>query len=138
MLSQSLYQRLGGDMTLRLFVDHLYNFMMVSPEVEHVRSMHPADLSHAREALHLFLSGMLGGPPLYMEAYGPPRLRRKHLVFNIGNKERDQWLLCARAAAEQLEIEPAVRHELMSELTAVANHLRNQQDGSTVSLCLSM
>jgi hemoglobin len=126
MQSQSLYHRLGGGPVLQEFVAHLYDFMEISPEVAQVRSMHPADLSHAREALYMFLSGMLGGPPLYMEAFGPPRIRRKHLQFHIGNSERDQWLYCAQAAADQLAIKPALRLELMSELTAVANHLRNQ------------
>jgi hemoglobin len=135
---QSLYQRLGGESTLRQFVDHLYDFMEFIPEVRHVREMHPKSLSHAREALHMFLSGMLGGPSLYMEAFGQPRLRQRHLRFSIGNEERDQWLLCAEKAAAQLEIEPAVRDALMSELSAMANHLRNQQDGVMQRRCSSM
>jgi len=138
MQSQSLYHRLGGGPVLQAFVAYLYDYMDSSPEVEQVRNMHPTDLSHAREALYLFLSGMLGGPPLYMEAFGPPRLRRKHLQFHISNSERDQWLSCAQAAAMQLDIEPSLRHELMTELTATANHLRNQQDGLVQRHCASM
>jgi hemoglobin len=138
MQSQSLYHRLGGGPVLQQFVARLYDFMESSPEVEQVRCMHPADLSHAREALYMFLSGMLGGPALYMQAFGPPRLRRKHLHFHIGNSERDQWLSCAQAAAEQLDIEPSLRQELMAELTAMANHLRNQQDGSVQARCASL
>jgi hemoglobin len=138
MSSQSLYQRLGGEPTLRQFVDHLYDFMEFLPEVGDIRSMHPQSLSHARDALFMFLSGMLGGPPLYMDAFGPPRLRQKHLRFSIGNAERDQWLLCAENAASQLEVEPSVRDELMSELTRMANHLRNQQDGLMQARCSTM
>jgi len=138
MQSQSLYHRLGGGPVLQEFVAHLYDFMDISSEVAQVRNMHPADLSHAREALYMFLSGMLGGPPLYMEAFGPPRLRRKHLRFHIGNSERDQWLLCAQVAVEQLAIEPLLRHELMSELTAMANHLRNQQEGVVQVHCAAL
>lgn len=123
---------------LQQFVSHLYDFMENSAEVEQVRNMHPADLSHAREALYMFLSGMLGGPPLYMEAFGHPRLRRKHLHFSIGNSERDQWLACARAAAEQLDVAPSLRHELITELTAMANHLRNQQEGMMQARCSAM
>jgi hemoglobin len=136
--SQSLYQRLGGEQTLRQFVDQLYDFMDFLPEVSHIRQMHPKSLSHARDALYMFLSGMLGGPPLYMEAFGPPRLRQKHLRFSIGNEERDQWLLCAQSAAAQLDVEPSLRDELMSELTAMANHLRNKQDGLMQARCASM
>jgi hemoglobin len=81
---------------------------------------------------------MLGGPPLYMEVFGQPRLRRKHLHFSIGKSERDQWLSCAQAAADQLAIAPALRDELMSELTRMADHLRNQDDGLVQARCSSM
>lgn len=125
-IAESLYTRLGGEDALREFVDHLYDFMEASPEVSHIRKMHSADLSHARERLYLFLSGMLGGPPLYMEAFGHPRLRRKHLQFEIGDDERDQWLFCAQHAADQLNVSGFVREELMRDLTVMANHLRNK------------
>jgi hemoglobin len=125
----SLYLRLGGEPVLREFVDHLYDFMAMSAEVKPVRDMHSADLSHARDRLFMFLSGMLGGPPLYQEAFGHPRLRRKHLHFEIGNEERDQWLQCAQYAADQLDTEPSIAEDLMSELTAMADHLRNKDVG---------
>lgn len=125
-IEESLYSRLGGEDTLRTFVDTLYDFMDSEPEVEHVRSMHSAGLSHASNRLFMFLSGMLGGPPLYMEAFGHPRLRQKHLHFEIGDKERDQWLMCAQYSADQLDIEGHVRNELMVALTVMANHLRNK------------
>lgn len=125
-ISESLYSRIGGEMALRQFVDNLYDFMETSPEVIHLRKMHSADLSHARERLFMFLSGMLGGPPLYMEAFGHPRLRQKHMHFQIGNEERDQWLYCAQHAADQVNVSGYVREELMKNLTVMANHLRNQ------------
>jgi hemoglobin len=125
--TESLYSRLGGDATLRRFVALLYGFMAESPEVAHIRKMHSADLSHARDRLFMFLSGMLGGPPLYIEAFGHPRLRRRHMHFEIGDVERDQWLHCAQYAADQLDITPQARDELMQELSAMANHLRNKE-----------
>lgn len=126
--TQSLYHRLGGEATLRAFVQYFYDYMDNLPEVKPVRDIHAADLDHAREALYLFLSGMFGGPPLYMEAYGHPRLRRNHLRFSIGNEERDQWLLCAQKASDNLKLDPLLSNEMMTELTCMANHLRNQPD----------
>ncbi len=125
--NESLYSRLGGEQVLRQFVDQLYAFMDDSAEVAHVREMHSADLSYAADRLFMFLSGMLGGPPLYMDAFGHPRLRRKHMHFPIGDEERDQWLLCAQHAADQLAVETSVRAELMDELTRMADHLRNKE-----------
>ena len=124
----NLYTRLGGETVLRDFVNHLYDYMDSNPKVEHIRNMHAKNLSQTRERLFMFLSGMLGGPPLYMDEFGPPRLRRKHLGFKIGNEERDQWLLCAQNAVDQLDIEGHLRDELMCQLTVMANHLRNKDD----------
>lgn len=124
--SETLYQRLGGERGLKQFVDALYDVMDELPSVSRVRAMHPEDLSHARERLFMFLSGMLGGPPLYMEALGPPRMRRKHMHIKIGDKERDQWLICAALATDSMAITDEVGEELMGKLTVMANHLRNQ------------
>lgn len=124
--ANNLYSRLGGEVVLREFVNHLYDFMASSAEVQHIRKMHSPNLSHASNRLFMFLSGMLGGPTLYMDAFGPPRLRRKHLGFEIGDEERDQWLQCAQYATMQLDVDENIRHELMTELTAMANHLRNK------------
>jgi len=131
--SESLYSRLGGEAVLRQFVSHLYAFMDEAEVVQPVRKMHSQDLSYAADRLFMFLSGMLGGPPLYMEAFGHPRLRRKHLSFSIGDEERDQWLLCAQYAADQLAVEETIRTELMMVLSRMADHLRNK--GPSVQSC---
>ena len=134
--TDSLYSRPGGESVLRRYVELLYDFMAEAAEVEHLRKMHPADLSHARDRLFMFLSGMLGGPPLYMQAFGHPRLRRRHMHFEIGDVERDQWLQCARYAADQLEVAPRTRDDLMQELSVMANHLRNKDmTSASVGLC---
>jgi len=123
--SESLYERLGGEVVLHKFVIHFYEYMDNTPDVADVRSMHPDSLISATEKLFMFLSGMLGGPSLYMDEFGPPRLRRKHLHFTIGDKERDQWLMCAQYAANQLNIDEGLRDELIDNLTAMAKHLQN-------------
>jgi len=129
--TQSIYSRMGGEPVLREFVDHLYDFMDYFPAVEPLRKMHSEDLSMAREKLFMFLSGMLGGPPLYMEAFGHPRLRQKHMHLKIGDYERDQWLLCAHNSANQLSITTETREDLMAQITLMANHLRNQNENLT-------
>ena len=123
---ETLYELIGGEVVLREFVDHLYDEMDTLPEVTRVRVMHSADLSRARDHLFMFLSGMFGGPALYVKAFGHPRLRRKHLHFEIGDEERDQWLLCAQKATDKLDITGDLGQEIMSELSVMANHLRNK------------
>ena len=54
-----------------------------------IRAMHDKDLTSAREKLFMFLCGWTGGPQLYIERYGHPFLRRRHLPFKIGEEERE-------------------------------------------------
>jgi hemoglobin len=60
-----------------------------------IRALHPADLTDSRNKLYWFLVGWMGGPPVYIERFGHPRLRMRHAPFPIGVSERDQWLWCS-------------------------------------------
>jgi len=74
-LVETIYSRLGDELALWEFVDKLYGYMDVMPEVGHIRNMHSNDQSHARDRFFMFLRGMLlGGPPLYMEAFSQQRI----------------------------------------------------------------
>ena len=122
----SLYQRIGGEVALRNFVSRLYGYMDSLPEVRPVRDLHAISLGEAGERLFRFLSGWLGGPPLYHLSYGEPRLRRRHMHIPIGDAERSQWLLCAHRALDEMDRPTQERYELMQRLSEMASHLRNQ------------
>ncbi len=94
----SLYDRVGGEVGIQQLVDRFYDIMDSLPEVEKTRKLHAKSLRGSRRKLFMFLSGWMGGPPLYAEKYGHPRLRRRHLPFTIGTEERDQWMLCMELA----------------------------------------
>lgn len=127
MLQNPHYERLGGEVGVRALVNRFYDLMDSLPEAYAIRKLHPADLSLSREKLFLFLSGWLGGPPLYTERYGDPRLRARHLPFSIGVQERDLWLMCMRQAMIELAVEEGLRRDLMAALTRTADHMRNQE-----------
>jgi hemoglobin len=59
-----------------------------------IRSKFPEDLEEASKKLAMFLVPSFGGPPLYQAAYGPPRMRARHLPFVIGPRDREIWLAC--------------------------------------------
>ncbi len=128
MLQNPHYERLGGETGVRALVDRFYDLMDSLPEAYVVRKLHPADLSMSREKLFLFLSGWLGGPALYTERYGDPRLRARHLPFAIGVQERDVWLMCMRQAMTELAVEERLQHDLIAALTRTADHMRNQEN----------
>jgi len=122
------YQALGGDAGVRKLVDTFYDLMDAVPEYHGIRKLHPQDLGGSREKLYLFLSGWLGGPPLYIEKYGHPMLRARHLPFSIGIAERDAWLACMLQAMEDIGIEEALRAALLKAFFGTADWMRNRRE----------
>lgn len=59
-----------------------------------IKDLFPEDLIEASRRQAAFLVGILGGPPLYQQLYGPPRMRARHLPFAIDEKARQIWLGC--------------------------------------------
>ena len=122
----SLYDLIGGETKLRALVDRFYDIMDSSAEAKDIRAYHAKSLSGSREKLFMFLSGWSGGPQLYIEKYGHPRLRMRHAPFSIGEKERDQWLWCMNKALDESGITPAVVELLKSRFAEVADFMRNK------------
>src|SRR5687767_5148493 len=98
------YEMIGGEANLRALVDRFYDLMELEPRYAELRAAHGSTLEHAREKLFMFLSGWLGGPPLYTDKFGHPMLRARHLPFSIGAVERDQWIACMGQAMAELEV----------------------------------
>ena len=122
---QTPYELLGGESAVRKLVDRFYDLMDEKKEVEVLRKLHAKSLRISREKLYLFLSGWLGGPDLYVEKYGHPMLRRRHLPFAIGDTESDQWMLCMNQTLDEQTEEP-LRQQLKDAFSKVADHMRNQ------------
>lgn len=123
--STTFYDHIGGAPAVRTLVDRFYALMDTLPEAYGIRKLHPADLSGSAEKLYMYLSGWLGGPQLYIEAYGHPRLRARHLPFTIGESERDQWLMCMRMAMEEVLPPDDSNAQLYGALSDLADHMRN-------------
>jgi hemoglobin len=124
----SLYDLIGGETNLRTLVDRFYDIMDKSPEAKDIRALHAASLKQSREKLFMFLSGWSGGPSLYIEKYGHPRLRQRHMPFSIGDVERDQWLWCMNKALDESGFIPSVVEHLKSRFAEVANFMRNRSE----------
>lgn len=122
------YERLGGAAGVRALVDRFYDYMDSLPQARDIRAMHPDDLQSSREKLFLFLSGWLGGPPLYMQQHGHPRLRMRHLRFVIDDSARDAWLECMNRAIAECVHEGLLAEMLRSSFLRMASHLRNSDE----------
>lgn len=126
MTSETIYEQLGGEQGLRRIVNRFYDLMTELPETKVIRALHPEDLSVSRDKLFKFLSGYFGGPSPYIEEYGHPRLRARHLPFPIGEAERDQWLLCMNRALDELVDDPMLVSHLKLTFFRTADHMRNR------------
>ncbi len=126
MSDETTYEQLGGGESLRRVVDRFYDLMEELPEARGILDLHPRDLDESRDKLFKFLSGLYGGPSLYIEQYGHPMLRARHLPFPIGENERDQWLLCMNRAVDELVEDSALADQLKRNFFRTADHMRNR------------
>jgi len=122
----SHYQRIGRAEKVRELVTRFYQLMDGLPEAYGIRKMHADNLQSANDKLFKFLSGWMGGPQLFVEEYGHPMLRRRHLPFAIDDAARDQWMLCMNQALVDVVNDAVLRQELSEAFTKVADHMRNR------------
>lgn len=125
---RSFYQRIGGEEPIRQLVERFYDIMDSDGAAREVRAMHPDDLSGSRLKLYEFLVGWMGGPPLYMNKYGHPRLRMRHSPFAVDSAARDQWMRCMRRAMAEQGLDPSLQEDLGKALFQVADFMRNRPD----------
>jgi hemoglobin len=122
----TLYEVIGGETRLREMVDRFYDLMELEPEFAGIRALHPDTTEGSRDKLFWFLSGWMGGPNLFIEKFGHPRLRARHLPYAIASDERDQWLRCMAWAMQDVGIEEDLRLRLMESFYQTADWMRNK------------
>lgn len=123
----TLFEVIGGADKLREMVDRFYDLMELEPEFSGIRTLHPPSMEGSRDKLYWFLSGWMGGPSLYIEKFGHPRLRARHLPYPIASSERDQWLRCMAWAMQDVGIDVSLQERLMRSFYETADWMRNRQ-----------
>ncbi len=129
----TVYERVGGQAFFDDLVDRFYD------RVERdrlLRPMYPKNLQPSRTRLAGFLAQYWGGPTLYSQERGHPRLRMRHLPFTIGQSERDAWMAHMTASLEEVTVAddsgsplPAeIRSLMLDHFSNAATHLVNQPD----------
>lgn len=121
----TLYALLGSDAGVRRLVDRFYDLMELEPGFAELRALHPADTDGSRDKLYWFLSGWSGGPDHYIERFGHPRLRMRHMPYQITVQGRDQWLRCMAMALQDLHIDETLQLRLMESFYQTADWMRN-------------
>lgn len=122
----TLYEAIGGDPAVRALTHRFYELMDTLPEASNVRAVHPPSLQGSEEKFYEYMTGYLGGPPLYTDKRGHPRLRSRHFVAEIGPVERDEWLLCFRRALDETIASQALRDLIWAPVERLAYHMQNK------------
>lgn len=121
------YEIIGGEQGARALANRFYDIMASDPYAKPLYDMHPQPLDRIRQVFFEFLSGWLGGPDLFTEKYGHPRLRQRHMPFPIDTALKDQWMYCMNKSLD-IEIDnPLLREGLRNSLDQLAGHMINQQ-----------
>ncbi|MEJ2804276.1 group II truncated hemoglobin [Comamonadaceae bacterium PP-2] len=120
------FEWMGGEPRVQALVDRFYDLMDLEPAYADLRAAHGPELGQARQRLVWFLCGWLGGPQHYIDRFGHPRLRMRHMPFSIGIRERDQWVACMDQAMGETEVDPALRARLKQSFFQTADFMRNK------------
>jgi len=93
--SHEIYGIMGADNIYKM-CDDFYQEL----EKSSIRALFSDDMKAASRKIAIFLIGLLGGPPLYHQTYGPPQMRRRHMGFAIDEQARQVWLGCFKKTLE--------------------------------------
>ena len=120
---QQIFPLVGVDGFQRLVAA----FYRQVPQDDVLGPMYPAhDLEGAKQRLRDFLIFRFGGPQVYIEQRGHPRLRMRHAPFAIGQQARDRWLQLMARALDEAALPDEPRQILASFFESTTTFLRNR------------
>lgn len=125
-----IYGRVGDDQPFYALVEAFYQGVETDPLL---RPLYPADLTHAKRHLAWFLIQRFGGPLRYQEERGHPRLRMRHVPFQIGRAESEAWLRHMNAALEAVAAFAPFRDSLRRYFADSAAFLINRSEIPTIA-----
>lgn len=128
---QTPYQILGQE-GIRKLADAFYEVMDERPQAKTIRAMHAENLDHIKDKLYEYLTGWMGGPPIYAAKYGTVCLTDPHKPYTIGPEERDQWLDCMQEALERIGASDELKQLLKGPLFQIADAVKNRDSSDPV------
>lgn len=121
--AETPYLQIGGEEGARKLAETFYD--VIEKRSPALRAMLPTNTDKTREKFYMYLSGWLGGPPLYEEKWGHPRLRMRHMPFPIGEDEAREWMQCMEHALQIADVGDLLRSFLTERFGQLALHMRN-------------
>ena len=127
MTPQTPYERIGGEAGVRKLVHRFYELMDELPEAYQVRKLHPDSLAGSEQNLFEYLSGWFGGPTMYTDKKGHPRMRQRHAPYAVTLEAKDEWMLCMKQSLAETVADEPFRTQLQANFQALADHMVNTQ-----------
>jgi hemoglobin len=121
-MNVSLYERLGEE-NLQKLVDKFYDLVFDDP---FIKDLFKSDKEEIKRKQFLFLTQFLGGPQLYSDIHGHPKLRARHLPHVITEEKAMSWLRCMHAAIDSLDIAEEMKIELFDRFPKTAFFMVNK------------
>ncbi|SEU02869.1 hemoglobin [Salinibacillus kushneri] len=118
----SVYEAIGGYETIEKLVEAFYTRVGKHPKLTPI---FPDDLTETARKQKMFLTQFFGGPPLFSQERGHPRLRARHLPFEITPSRRNAWIECMTEALEEAQIEEPFYSVILERLSMTATHMIN-------------
>lgn len=128
---RSFYEAIGEEKGVHELVKNFYQIMEIDPVAKDCLATHPVVEGivpdEVKKKLFLFLVGWFGGPQLFIQNYGPPRMRARHGHVKITEKERDQWLYCMQYSLERhsAKLTKIEKSMFLNSFKALANRIQN-------------
>ena len=123
-MQTTLYDELGEE-NLRTLVDRFYDLVFENEQISH---LFKTDKNEIKERQRLFLTQFFGGPSLYSEKFGHPRLRARHMPHAITQDDAVAWLSCMSLALKTLPVDEALKDELFKRFVPTAMFMVNQEE----------
>jgi hemoglobin len=123
-MQTTLYNELGEE-NLRTLVDRFYDLVFENEQIAH---LFKTDKNEIKERQRLFLTQFFGGPALYSEKFGHPRLRARHMPHTITQDDAVAWLSCMSVALKSLPVDEALKDELFKRFVPTAMFMVNQDE----------
>lgn len=97
--NNEIYRLMGEENIFKMMSDFYKEL-----ERSDIRRLFPPDMEEASQKSAMFFVTLLGGPPLYMQKYGSPRMRARHIPFEIDEEARQVWLACFERTLEGADV----------------------------------
>lgn len=126
------YEALGEEDGIKTLVKEFYEIMNTDPKAINCKNVHPLNDAgmiplEIQEKLFYFLSGFSGGPQLFMQKIGPPKMRMRHAHVKIGTREREEWLYCMREALKNKKLSKKEYYLIFNSFIALAHRIQNTE-----------